>query len=75
MDSLTKGKTEGRTEGRIEGQHEDIMTILTGRFGAVPASLQQQVTGVTDLAQLRALVLQAATALTLEEFSASLQVR
>jgi len=71
MDSLTRGKTEGRTEG----QHEDIMTILTGRFGTVPASLQEQITSVKDGEQLRALMLRAATVSTLEEFAASLWVQ
>ena len=77
LDSLTRGKAEGR-EGResrragrreSEGRREAILTVLAGRFGAAPESVQQQIAGTHDLALLQRLVTHAATAHSLEEFA------
>ncbi|HVC80809.1 MAG TPA: hypothetical protein VNL35_09975 [Chloroflexota bacterium] len=52
---------------------DDILDILTSRFGTVPPGTPDQVSRLTDLASLRSLVIEAATTDSLESFSRSLK--
>jgi len=38
-----KGREEGRVEGRVEGRAEQLLKLLTARFGRVPAEAKAQV--------------------------------
>jgi hypothetical protein len=51
-EGIEKGKKEGKREGRAETLRENIRTILTTRFGAVPSELLRRIDGATKLTQL-----------------------
>jgi hypothetical protein len=78
---LAEGKAEGKAEGeregaergQIVGKRDDILDILTSRFGTIPPGTPDQVSRLTDLASLRSLVIEAATTDSLESFSRSLR--
>lgn len=59
---------KGRKEGLVEGRRELIRAILVGRFGELPASLEQELDTVTSEEVLDGLGLQAATIASVGEF-------
>jgi hypothetical protein len=65
-------KEEGRREGRKAALRESVFDLLESRFGQIPADLRESVLRIQDLAQLRALVTQAGTCASLDEFLANL---
>lgn len=60
---------KGRKEGLVEGRRELIRAILVGRFGELPASLEQELDTVTSEEVLDGLGLQAATVKSVQEFA------
>ena len=67
-----KGRQEGRQEGRLEERREMILTLLREKFGAVPASIGDQVAAIPDLDRLLALVQAALRLNSVEEFERQL---
>lgn len=72
-DALLRRQAEGAERGQIVARRDDILDILTSRFGTVPPGTPDQVSRLTDLASLRSLVIEAATTDSLESFSRSLK--
>jgi hypothetical protein len=54
--------------GRAAGKREDVLKVLTKRFGAVPPALGEQLQQVNDVERLDALLDAALAAQSLEEF-------
>ncbi len=49
---LEQGLVRGREQGLVQGRREDVVRILTRRFGAVPAELADAIGHNDDLALL-----------------------
>ncbi|MGE0494271.1 MAG: transposase [Vulcanimicrobiota bacterium] len=64
-----EGRAEGRQEGQLEGARQMVVSLLVGRFGALPKALEASLAAVTELDELRGLALRAAQIECLEEFS------
>lgn len=64
------GLARGRKEGRVEGQREALREFLEARFGILPDALTERIAALDDLDELKALTARAATAPSLEDFSA-----
>jgi len=64
-DRLTQGIEQGRAEGQA-GQREMARSVIRSRFGTVPAVLEERITHLEN-EDLRALVIQAATAERVED--------
>ncbi|MDO4574103.1 MAG: Rpn family recombination-promoting nuclease/putative transposase [Planctomycetia bacterium] len=69
----TKGRLEGRAEGRVEGNIDALLSVLTVRFGGVPAELEQKIRSLTDSATLENLLTAGVTCATLEDFRENLR--
>ncbi|MGH2411583.1 MAG: hypothetical protein ACRDGS_14630, partial [Chloroflexota bacterium] len=48
-----EGEREGAERGQIVGKQDDILEILTSRFGTIPPGTPDQVSRLTDIASLR----------------------
>lgn len=59
------------TEARVEDRRETLLTILTERFGLLPADLVSAIHESADLDRLRGWLLQAVRATTLADFRAA----
>ena len=59
--------------GRVESRREDIVSLLTARFGDVPEAIQRRIERVGDLDRLLDLVVATATVPTLQAFEHVLQ--
>ena len=70
-----QGRTEGRTEGRAEGQRSAIIQIAKARFTAITAEDEAFVNAVTDIDEVRRIVVEVATAPSYEAFQAQLVTR
>ncbi len=64
------GREDERAAGLIAGR-ETLRRIMEGRFGAVPASLEERITKIDTLDDLNALLVKAAVAPSLEEIEQS----
>ena len=58
--------------GRAAGKREDVLKVLTKRFGAVPAAWSEQLQQVNDVERQDALLDAALAAQSLEEFEQTL---
>jgi hypothetical protein len=65
---IERGVEQGLAQGRAEGKRDDVLKVLTKRFGAVPAALGEQLEQVNDVERLDALLDAALAAQSLEEF-------
>lgn len=63
-----KGLAEGRHEGYIEASKDDVLSLLTERFGVIPEPLEQQIRSATDAERLKAALRQIVRIQTIEEF-------
>jgi hypothetical protein len=63
-----KGKAEGLAEGETKGKIESTMTLLTIRFGDIPASLRKKLESAHDGERIKELFTLAATCRSLKEF-------
>ncbi|MBF0477009.1 MAG: hypothetical protein HQK59_14505 [Deltaproteobacteria bacterium] len=61
-------KREGIIEGMMRAQREGIIEILHSKFGHLPREVEEKIRTYTDPAQLRILLINAATATSLLEF-------
>ena len=59
--------------GRLESRREDILRLLTARFGDVPEALRACIERVDDPDRLKDLVIATATATSLQAFDHALQ--
>jgi predicted transposase YdaD len=59
-----EGKVEGRTEGEAAGRAHAILAVLAARRVDVPDDLRRRIGACTDVAQLDAWLVRAATAAT-----------
>ncbi len=50
---LEKGLEKGRAEGRLLMLREALRKLLEGRFGPLPASLQERINAVNDVGRLQ----------------------
>ena len=71
-DLLVDTLVRGRIEGQVESRQEDILSVLSSRFGAIPAAVQGPIEAMRDLARLKELLTAAATAETLAAFEQQL---
>ena len=62
----------GFEQGLAQGKRDDVLKVLTKRFGAVPPALGEQLQQVNDVERLDALLDAALAAQSLEEFVQSL---
>jgi hypothetical protein len=67
-----EGRTEGRTEGRMEGETKSLVSVLTARFGKVPASLEKRIAGIKESSRIEQLIFLAATCDSLDAFKKGL---
>jgi hypothetical protein len=58
----------GFEQGLATGKRDDVLKVLTTRFGAVPPGLSEQLQQMNDVERLDALLDAALTAQSLEEF-------
>jgi hypothetical protein len=65
---IERGFEQGLAQGRADGKRDDVLKVLTKRFGAVPAALGEQLEQVNDVERLDALLDAALAAQSLEEF-------
>jgi flagellar biosynthesis/type III secretory pathway protein FliH len=82
-EGLRQGRQEGRVQGIREGKRQAtqaaeikvlrdaIMEILEARFKKIPAGLKKTVRALDDRRQLKRLMRQAATVVTLNDFERS----
>jgi hypothetical protein len=59
--------------GRLESRREDIVRLLTARFGVVPEAIRACIERVDDPDRLKDLVIATATVTTLQAFDHALQ--
>jgi hypothetical protein len=69
---LDEIRAEGRAEGEARGRATSVADVLTDRFGAVPAHLQDLIFATRDLDALRRLTRLATACTSLQEFEESL---
>jgi hypothetical protein len=62
----------GFEQGLAKGKREDVLKVLTKRFGAVPPAWSEQLQHVTDVERLDALLDAALAAASLDEFEQAL---
>ena len=60
---------EGRVEGRVEGRQEAVIELLEDRFGVLPVPIIAEIRSVSDIAQLKSLLHQAAHIASLDELT------
>lgn len=60
----------GRVQGELKGERRALLTVLTTRFGSLPAPVVAQV-NAADLAQLDVWIRRGVTAATLDEVFAA----
>jgi hypothetical protein len=72
---LERGMTQGLERGRVEAGRAHILRILERRFGAVPSTLEQRLSTVTDPGRLDVLFDAALSVASIEEFAALLPDR
>jgi hypothetical protein len=65
---IEQGIEQGIERGAVQARQHDVVVVLTGRFGTVPAALVERIGHIEDAAQLEALLSGAATAPSLDEF-------
>ncbi|MBF0495447.1 MAG: hypothetical protein HQK58_02550 [Deltaproteobacteria bacterium] len=68
-----EGIQEGIIEGMMRAQREGIIEILHSKFGHLPQEVEQKIRTYTDPAQLRTLLINAATVTSLLEFRQKLE--
>jgi len=59
--------------GRVESRREDILSLLTARFGFVPEDIHARIERIADPDRLKELVIAAGTVQTLEAFEHTLE--
>jgi flagellar biosynthesis/type III secretory pathway protein FliH len=67
-----KGKAEGEAKGRAKSRAEDIIKLLTLRFGLLPKETRDKLAGYSDLIYLDSLFTVAVTCKSLDEFKGEL---
>lgn len=67
-----RGIAVGESRGKLEGIRESILLLLDSRFGTIPASLQEKLAAVSELARLKQIFLRAAQAPSVAELEAAL---
>lgn len=67
------GIQQGIEQGSVATAQETLLELLDARFGTVPASFSERIRATHDMALLRTLNKAAATAKSLEEFSATVE--
>jgi hypothetical protein len=71
--ALEQGLAQGLQRGEVKGRREDVVRILTRRFGAMPAGLEDAISHIDDLALLDRLLDAALTVGSPEEMLPLLQ--
>jgi hypothetical protein len=67
-------QAEARVEGRVKGITEVLLEMLEAKFGGVPAELATTIQATTDVNRLKAWVIQAGKATTLDQFRHDVQL-
>ncbi len=50
---LKKGRVEGRSEGQVKALRANLLQLLRAKFDGVPASIEEEVQGCSDLDALQ----------------------
>ncbi|MBN1487566.1 MAG: hypothetical protein JW981_07985 [Anaerolineae bacterium] len=67
-EGIEQGMEQGMEQGAVQTAQESIFKILEARFGSSPVMLKAAITELEELTILKNLLVQAATAASLDEF-------
>ncbi len=67
-----EGQKQGQKQGALETARKSIITAVDARWGVAPKAVQDTINGMEDIAQLDALLREAITAGSVEEFERGL---
>jgi len=72
--SPTRMKHTHSIKGLEQGRREDVLQILTERFGSLPTSVEKRLARVDDVQRLKMLLSRSISAQSLDEFVQSLEL-
>jgi hypothetical protein len=72
LEGEARGEARGKAIGKAIGKAEAIVSVLTARFGKVPAALEKKIHGIQEYSSIEQLTFLAATCDSLEAFKKGL---
>ena len=67
MAYVTSAERIGRKMGKLEGRQDDILKLLSKKFGEVPGELEQRIRSIQNLEKLEEILLAILDMTSLEE--------